>query len=373
MHEKVLLKMLPFLKDSYGNPSALYDLGKQANLAIQAARKEVASLINSKDNKIIFTSGGSEANSTIIMGYCLRKAPKAGHIITTSIEHPAILKACEFLEKEHDYSITYLPINSDGIIELNQLENEIRNNTVMISIMMINNELGTIQPIRSVGEISKRNGIHFHCDAVQAVGKVGIDVEELKIDSLSLSAHKFGGPKGIGALYLFNKSDIMPLIHGGGQEEGLRSGTENVAGIVGLGEAAKLAKERYEFLKEHFVQLRKLFLSKLEEQLDGWELNVGGEFVYPSTLNIAFDDIRAEALATMLNFYNVSISIGSACSSSSPKQSHVLTALGLSNEKIRSSVRISFGYQTEESEVLYAAETLIHTVMQLRQLSIQKV
>ncbi|MDV2684023.1 cysteine desulfurase family protein [Alkalihalophilus lindianensis] len=368
----VLTKMMPFLKDSYGNPSALYNLGKTAKLAITSSRIKVAALIGAEENQIIFTSGGSEANSTIIKGYCLSKKKKQGHIIVSSIEHPAVLRACDYLKSEHAYEVTLLPINSSGVVSVYDLKNSLQENTVMVSIMMINNELGSLQPIKEIGEVCEEKGIHFHCDAVQAIGKLPVEVKELKLDSLSLSAHKFGGPKGIGALFIADKNSVFPLIHGGGQEFDFRSGTENVAGIVGLGEAASLVHKKEAEITQHFYRLRYEFLKNLNS-LDSWTVNGNLDLSYPSTLNLAFNHIRGEALAMMLNLHGISISIGSACSSSSPKQSHVLTSLGLEDQTIKSSVRFSFGYQTSIEEIQYAAKTCIKVVNQLRSLSTQKI
>lgn len=372
LREPVLNKMLPYLKDSYGNPSALYNLGKSAKEAVIQARKNVAALIDAEEQQVIFTSGGSEANSTIIKGYCLGKKKKKGHVIISSIEHPAVLRACDYLKSEHDYEVTILPINSSGVVNMFDLRNSIQKNTVLVSVMMINNELGSIQPIMQIGEICQEEGIHFHCDAVQAVGKLSISVKELRVNSLSLSAHKFGGPKGIGALFINDKDSVIPLIHGGGQEFDFRSGTENVAGIVGLGEAASIINNEIEKVPQHFYELRDEFLKSLSG-LEEWEVNGNLELSYPSTLNVSFKHIRGEALATMLNLHGISISIGSACSSSSPKQSHVLTSLGLDDQTIKSSVRFSFGYQTSVDEVRYAAETCIKVVKQLRSLSTQHI
>jgi len=361
--------MLPYLREDFGNPSSSYSLGFRAKKAIQHARTQVATLIGAQSREILFTSGGSEANSTILMGVPLQRRTSGGHIITTLIEHPAILNACEFLQERFGYTITYLAPDAHGVVDPEDVRRALRPETVLVTVMMINNEVGSIQPIREIGEICREQGIHFHCDAVQAIGKIEVDVNELLVDSLSASAHKLGGPKGVGALYVKTGVDYLPLIHGGGQETGMRSGTENVAGIVGFGMAAELAGERLPDVQARMEVLRDLFLRELAARLDQWTWNGSAQACYPSTLNLSFEGIRGEALQAMLNQMQVYVSIGSACSSTSTKLSHVLQAMGKSVEEIRSAIRFSIGFQTTEEDILHALDVLTGLVERLRSMS----
>lgn len=365
--------MIPYLQDHFGNPSSHYSLGFRAKKAIQHARTQVANLIGAESGEILFTSGGSEANSTILMGIPLLKRKTGGHIITTLIEHPAILQACEFLQTHFGYEITYLAPDSCGVIDAEDVRAAIRPETVLVTVMMINNEVGSIQPVREIGEICREHQIHFHCDAVQAIGKVEVDVNDLLVDSLSASAHKLWGPKGVGALYVKKGTEYLPLIHGGGQESGLRSGTENVAGIVGFGAAAELAQGRLPFLQEQMEEMRSLFLRELGLRLEGWTWNGSADRCYPSTLNLSFEGIRGEALQAMLNQMQIYVSIGSACSASSTKLSHVLQAMGKSVEEIRSSIRFSIGYQTTKEDILHALDVLTDLVGRLSSMSTKMV
>ncbi|AMM95658.1 cysteine desulfurase [Peribacillus simplex] len=364
----VLESMLPYLQDNFGNPSSTYSLGYHAKQAIEIARKDIANLIHAENGNIFFTSGGSEANSTILKGIATKSSDKK-HIITSSIEHPAILKTCDYLKKHHGFQITTIPVNSAGIVDVNHIERTITDKTILVTVMMVNNEIGSIQPIKEIGNLCKKHKIHFHCDAVQAVGKIPFNLNELPIDSLSISAHKIYGPKGVGCLYLRESVNIPPLILGGSQEFGMRSGTENVAGIVGFGIAAKLAQENLHYNYTKIVRLRNLFLNKLYSEIDDCSINGEINDTVPSTINIQFSGIRGESLASMLNELGVCVSIASACSSTSSKLSHVLKAIGKTDEEIRSSIRVSIGTVTTEEEIDELVRNLKQSVIKLRSFS----
>lgn len=359
--------MVPYFQKSFGNPSSKYFLGKEAKDALDESRRNVADLINANENEIIFTSGASESNSTILMGIALKNLDKK-HIITSSIEHPAILEACHHLQKYYGFKITRLPVDSNGVVVIDEFLDAIQTQTCLVAIMMVNNEVGSIQPIKEMSKICTEKGIHFHCDAVQGVGKVNIDVKEIHVDSLSISAHKIYGPKGVGCLYLREGINISPLIFGGSQEMGIRSGTENVPGIIGFGAAAKMAKQNVISNYQEMLDLRDIFLEELKT-LNDWSLNGSIHSSVPSTLNIQFSGIRGEALAAILNQYGVYVSIASACSSSSAKLSYVLKAMGKSDDEIRSSIRISFGKFTTQLEIIEAVRIISKVVSQLRTIS----
>ncbi|MDD1515219.1 cysteine desulfurase family protein [Priestia megaterium] len=365
---RVLEGMLPYLQNHFGNPSSTYSIGYRAKEAIEIARKDIANLIGVEDSNIFFTSGGSEANSTILKGIAAKNS-KRKHIITSAIEHPAILKTCDYLRKHHGFQITTIPVNAAGIVDLKDIERAITSQTVLVAVMMVNNEIGSIQPIKEIGNLCKKHNIHFHCDAVQAVGKITVNLKELPIDSLSMSAHKIYGPKGVGCLYLREEVSIPPLILGGSQEFGMRSGTENVAGIVGFGIAAKIVQEDLylNFTKTEY--LRDLFLTNLQAEIEDCLINGDIHANVPSTINIQFSGIRGESLASMLNELGICVSIASACSSTSSKLSHVLKAIGKTDDEIRSSIRISIGALTTEDEINQLVRHLKHSVVRLRSFS----
>ncbi|WP_375345415.1 cysteine desulfurase family protein [Priestia megaterium] len=365
---RVLEGMLPYLQNHFGNPSSNYSIGYRTKEAIEMARKDIANLISVEDGNVFFTSGGSEANSTILKGIAA-KSSKKKHIITSSIEHPAILKTCDYLRKHHGFQITTIPVNPAGIVDVNDIERAITSQTVLVTVMMVNNEIGSIQPIKEIGNLCKKHNIHFHCDAVQAVGKIPVNLKELPIDSLSMSAHKIYGPKGVGCLYLREGVNIPPLILGGSQEFGMRSGTENVAGIVGFGIAAKIVQEDLYFNLTKIEYLRNLFLTNLHTEIEECLINGDIYASVPSTINIQFSGIRGESLASMLNELGFCVSIASACSSTSSKLSHVLKAIGKTDEEIRSSIRISIGALTTEDEINQLVRHLKQSVMRLRSFS----
>ena len=348
LDDEVLNAMISFLQKEYGNPSAIYELGKTASLAIEEARKEVAEVINARPEEIYFTSGGTEADNTAILGVARVNKSKGRHIITTKIEHKAVLETCKALEKE-GFDITYLDVDEFGLISINDLKEAIRADTILISIMFANNEVGTIEPIYEIGKIAKKYGVLFHTDAVQAIGNIRINVEELNIDLLSMSAHKFYGPKGTGVLYVRKGISFDNLIHGGGQENGKRSGTENVAGIVGTGKAIYKAYQDFEEKNKKIQGLREYFIKEIESQIPNAVLN-GERFKrLPGNVNFSFGTITGANLVKKLNEEGICASSGSACSSGFVKPSHVLLAMGLERNRIETALRITIGkYNTKE-------------------------
>jgi len=375
VHPEVVKEMLPYFDVQYGNPSSIHQFGRKAKNAIQKARKQVAALIGAEQDEILFTSGGTESNNTILYGFpTLRDVSHVSfsfdknHIITSSIEHEAILEPCKKLE-EKGVKITYLPVDEHGIIDSNDVTNSIAENTVLVSIMFANNEVGTIQPIKEISEICKKYQIPFHTDAVQAVGKVPINVKELGVDALSISSHKINGPKGIGALFIKKGLTVTPQILGGGQENGMRSGTENVASIVGFGKACEIAKERLYENISHFQALHSSMLSKIVKEISHVKLNGHTEKRIFNNIHLTFLGVNGEDLIIKLDEHGIAASTGSACSVHTQKASHVLKAMGFNHEQITGSLRISFGYMNTLDEVEQAVEILKKVVAELRSVS----
>ena len=366
--QEVLNEMIPYFTEKFGNPSSLYEIGAEAKEAITRAREQVAQLIGAKPQEVIFTSCGSESDNWALKSTAQWKKAKGNHIITTKIEHHAILHTCKALEKE-GYQVTYLGIGPDGRIDLKELEDAITDQTILISIMMVNNEMGAIQPIKEAAAIAKKHGILFHTDAVQAGGNVPIDVEELGVDMLSLSAHKIYGPKGIGAMYIRKGVALPPLINGGAQEMKKRAGTENVPYIVGFGKAAELARLHLDEHIAKLTELRNYFIAQVQEKIPYVDVNGGMEHRHPGNANLAFNFIEGESLLLMLDYYGISISTGSACSSKSLEPSHVLVALGVPVEKIHGSLRFTVGDFTTKEDLDYTVECLVKIVEKLRALS----
>lgn len=366
VHEKVIEEMIPYFKERYGNPSSIHSLGRIANAAVQTGRKRIADLINADSKEILLTSGGTESNNTAIYGIALQN--KGKHIITSSIEHDAVLEPCKHLERE-GYRITYLPVDKYGLVNSQDLRKEISRDTCLITIMFANNEVGTIQPIKEISTIAHENNIVFHTDAVQAVGKVPIDVNELGIDLLSISSHKINGPKGVGALYIRKGITISPLISGGGQENGLRSGTENVASITGFGMACKLAKENMDQNITHFKNLTSNLINRVLKEIPGSTLNGHIEKRIPNNVHFTFLGVNGEDLIIKLDENKISASTGSACSVRTQKASHVLRAMGFSHEQITGSLRLSVGITNTEQEINETVETLKKIVQELRAVS----
>ena len=366
VHENVLEEMLPYFREQYGNPSSIHKDGRLANVAIQNARKKIASLINAESNEILITSGGTESNNTAIYGVVSQS--KGKHIITSSIEHDAILEPCKRLEKE-GCRISYLPVDKYGCVNPEDVKKEISSDTCLITIMYANNEVGTIQPIKEIAQIAREKKIIFHTDAVQAVGKIPIDVKDLDVDLLSISSHKINGPKGVGALYIRNNVKLSPLILGGGQENGLRSGTENVASIVGFGMACKLAKDNMNENITHFKNLTTKLISRVLDEISSTTLNGHPEMRIPNNAHFTFLGVSGEDLIIKLDENKISASTGSACSVRIQKPSHVLKAMGFSHEQITGSLRLTVGITNSEQDIDKTVDVLKKVVKELRSVS----
>lgn len=357
LDEKVLKEMLPYLIQNYGNASSLYKLGRHSRKAVEISREKVASALNANKNEIYFTSGGSESDNTALFGIASAYSSKGKHIITSQIEHPAILETCKQLEKE-GYEITYLPVDDNGAVSIEELKKAIKPSTILISIMFANNEIGTIQPIKEISTIAHSHGIIFHTDAVQAVGNVKINVKELEIDALSLSGHKFYGPKGIGALYVSENIKFDKFINGGHQEKNMRAGTENVAGIVGLGEAINLADKNLEKHQSKMTNLRNYFFEGILKNFKDVKINGDLSNRLPGNANLSFKNINGNKILLDLDKYGICISTGSACSSSSNNTSHVLKAIKVPKDYINGSIRVTIGKNNTKEEVDYLLEKL---------------
>ena len=362
--QEVLEEMLPYLKEKYGNASSLYTLGRESKRGIEGARKRVAGLINCKPNEIYFTAGGSESDNMAIKGIAYSNKYKGKHIITSKIEHPAVLHTCKALEKQ-GFRITYLNVNKDGIVDLENLRRAIRNDTILISIMSVNNEIGTLQPIYEISQIAKMYNIIFHTDSVQGVGHIHIDVKNMGIDMLSLSGHKINAPKGVGALYIKEGINIEKLIDGGHQEKDKRSGTENVAGIVALGKACEIAKRDLEKNMEYLKSLRDYFINLVEERIVGASLNGSRKLRVSGNSNFSFKGIDSQSLLLKLDEKGICISSGSACSEGNGKPSHVLKAIGLSDEEATSAIRVTFGEENTKEDVDYLVDSIIESIREL--------
>ena len=365
---RVLDKMLPFLTTEYGNASTLYRLGKSSHIALEEARKEIALTLNADPSEIFFTGGGSESDNMALRGMMHSPQSKGKkHLITSTIEHPAILRTAEALEKE-GFKVTYLPVDSTGKVRLADLEAAITEDTALVSIMFANNEVGTINDIAEIGALCRSKGVRFHTDAVQAFGHVPVDVKAMNIDILSLSGHKINAPKGVGAIYIRKGIMLTPVITGGGQEKGRRSGTENIAGIVGLGEAARLKREHLQQEMEHVGALSKKLIDGVL-QLPQTILTGHPTDRLPGTCSFCINAIEGESLVLMLDMHGICASTGSACSTGSLDPSHVLLGLGLSHEIAHGSLRLTFGVQNTEEDVDYILEKLKLVVERLRMMS----
>lgn len=363
--DEVLKEMLPYLKSRFGNPSSMYTIGREARKAVEEARTRVAELINCKTNEIYFTGCGSESDNTAIKGIAYANFNRGRHIITSKIEHPAVLHTCKSLEKQ-GLLVTYLNVNKDGVIDLNELKNSIRHDTILISIMFANNEIGTIQPIYEIAQIAKMYNIIFHTDAVQACGNVPIDVQKMGIDMLSLSGHKLYAPKGIGALYVKNGISFEKFMDGGHQEKDKRAGTENVPGIVGLGKACELARINLDDHMKHLQEIRDYYISQVKEKISNVKLNGTLERRLPGNANFSFENVEGEALLLNLDAKGICASAGSACSTGSSNPSHVLMAIGLSPELAYSALRTTFGEENTKEDIDYLVRNLSEIVERLR-------
>lgn len=368
--EEVLKEMLPYFSIEYGNPSSLYSIGRNAKKAIEKARRRVAFAINCDAKEIYFTGCGSESDNFALKGVAYANRNRGNHIITTKIEHPAILNTCKTLESE-GFNVTYLDVDENGLIDIEDLKNRITDKTILITIMFANNEIGTIQPIEEIGIIAKERNILFHTDSVQAVGNVPLDVQKMNIDLLSMSAHKFYGPKGVGAIYIRNGVKCNKLQDGGHQEKDKRAGTENVAGIVGLGKAIQIAYENLESYNTSISNLRDYYEMQIEKNIPYVKVNGNRDKRLPGNSNISFKFIDGEALLLNLDMKGICTSTGSACSSGSTNPSHVLLAIGLPNNVAKGSLRITFGKENTKEDVDYLINSLVEIVQKLRNMSME--
>ena len=365
---EVLVAMLPYFSDKFGNASSLHWFGREAKEALEESREKVSRLLKADPEDIVFTSGGTESDNLALKGIAHKNRNLGRHIITSIIEHPAILETCRSLEQE-GFSVTYLPVNPEGLVEVSDLEQAIRPDTILISIMHANNEIGTLQPLEEIGKLASERDIFFHTDAVQSVGKVPVDVDALGVDLLSLSAHKLYGPKGVGALYIRRGTKIESISTGGGHEKGLRSGTENVAGVVGLAKAADLAYENMSTEGQRLTELRdRLAGLVLDRVSDAW-VNGSMKKRLPGSLNFGFSYVEGESLLLYLDSMGIAVSTGSACSSHKLEPSHVLMALGLKPNECHGSLRITMGRSNTQEEVDYVAECIQEAVNRFRRIS----
>lgn len=368
LEPEVLEKMMPYLTEFYGNASSIYRFGQEAKEVVTEARETIAKCLNADAKEIFFTSGGSESDNWAIKGVADALSKKGNHIITSAIEHHAVLHTCEFLEK-HGYEVTYLPVDENGLVNPDDLEAAITDKTILVSIMFANNEIGTIQPIKKLAEIAHNHGVYFHTDAVQAVAHVKIDVKDLGVDLLSMSAHKFGGPKGIGALYIKKGVRVTNLLHGGQQESGRRATTENLAGIVGMAAALKLAMDNFEENTKKMTALREKYINAVLEKIPYCILNGHRTERLPGNTNISFRFIEGEAMLLLLDMYGIAASSGSACTSGSLDPSHVLLAIGLPHGIAHGSLRVTFSHHNTEEEVDQIVEALEKVIQRLRDMS----
>lgn len=364
----VIEEMLPYFNQKFGNPSSIYSLGRDSKKAIEESRERVAKAIGAQPREIFFTGSGTEADNWAIKGVAYANRQKGKHIITTAIEHHAVLHTCQYLESD-GFEVTYLPVDADGLVTTEQVSAAIRPDTILVTIMFGNNEIGTIQPIAEIGKVTREKGVYFHTDAVQAMGNVKIDVSDMNIDLLSMSSHKFYGPKGIGALYIKKGVKITSFLHGGAQERGRRASTENVAAIVGLAKALEIATENLESYNRKLSALRDRTIDEIQKKVPFVKLNGHREKRLPGNVNFSFEFIEGESLLLMLDMKGIAASSGSACTSGSLDPSHVLLAIGLPHEIAHGSLRITFGDENSDSDVDYLMEILPGIVQRLREMS----
>jgi len=365
---EALNAMLPYFADSFGNPSSIYSQGQEAKGAVEEARTKVAELIGARSEEIVFTSGGTEADNLALKGLAYASEQKGNHIVTTSIEHHAVLEACKFLEKR-GLEITYLPVDKHGLVDPDDVKKAITDKTILISVMHANNEVGTIEPVEEIGKIAQEAGVHFHSDAVQTVAHIPVNVDELEVDLLAISGHKLYGPKGVGALYVRKGTKLVSLIHGGEQERRRRAGTENVPAIVGLGKAVELAGQEMGREVERLTDLRDKLIRGLVGKIDSVHLNGHPTRRLPNNVNISIDFVEGESILLNLDLEGICASTGSACSSASLEPSHVLLALGLSPEQAHGSLRFTLGRDNTQADVERVLEVLPGIVAKLRAMS----
>jgi cysteine desulfurase len=368
VHPEVLKTMLPYFTDDFGNPSSIHTYGQDARSAIEAARVSVAALIGAEADEICFTSGGTEADTFALTGITLANGKKGNHIITTAVEHHAVLETCRHLEK-NGYSVTYLPVDKYGMVDPDTVKKAITPKTVLVSVMHANNEVGTVQPIAEIGKIAREASVYFHTDAVQTAGHIPVNVNELGVDLLSMSAHKLYGPKGIGALYIRKGVKISPFLRGGGQEKGRRAGTENVPGIVGFGKAAEIARNEMAGEAAGLILLRDNFIKELQKRMDKIIVNGHPVARLPNNVNVSVSFVEGEAMLLNLDMNGICASTGSACSSGNLEPSHVLLAAGCSHEQAHGSLRFTLGKWTTEQELDKVLEALPPIVKKLRAMS----
>jgi cysteine desulfurase len=367
---RVFEAMKPYLVGHYGNPSSPHSCGRYAKQALEESREKIANAVNAKPEEIIFTSGGTESDNLALRGIALHQCKRKGHIITSSIEHHAVLKTCSALERD-GYYVTYLPVDNQGRINPDDVKKSIRKDTILISVMLANNETGVVEPITDIGHLARNYGIPFHCDAVQAAGKMRVDVNALCTDLLSLSSHKLYGPKGIGALYVKEGVLLDPIITGGHHERELRAGTENVAAIVGFAHALKIAIDEMEIYSSQVSSLRNTFESELAKRIEFTTIHGSKAERLPHCSSVGFSSVEAESILLHLDLKGIAASSGSACTTGEPEPSHVLMAMGVSKEFAQGTVRISLGKENSEEDIYYTLDVLEHSVISLRNISSQ--
>jgi cysteine desulfurase len=368
VHPEVLEVMLPYYKDKFGNASSIHGFGREVKVALEESREKVAKLINADPNEIYFTSGGTESDNLAVKGTAFANRKKGKHIITSKIEHHAILESCKFLEKE-GFEVTYLPVDGQGFVDPDDLKKAIRKDTLLVSLMYANNEVGTIEPVEELCKITKENSVYFHTDTVQAMGKVPVDVQKLNVDMLSISAHKIYGPKGVGAIYIRKGTRITPWSHGGSHERSRRAGTENVPGIVGLVKATEIAYRDMEEQSRYLRNLSESFYKKLTQAIPDVFLNGDLERRIPNTLNLSFKAVEGESIILSLDLKGVAVASGSACTSGTLEPSHVLSAMGIPPEIAQAAIRFSFGRENTREDVEYVVAILPEIVSRLRAMS----
>ena len=366
--EEVLQEMLPYFSQIYGNPSSIYSFGRDAKRAIEVARDKVAKALGTNPSEIYFTAGGSESDNWAVKGVAYANRKKGNHIITTAIEHHAVLDTCKYLDK-NGFQITYLPVDKDGLITAQQVADAITDKTILITVMYANNEIGVTQPIQEIGKIAKEKGIYFHTDAVQAIGAIPVSISDLHVDFLSLAAHKFYGPKGIGVLYIRRGVQLETFIHGGAQERNKRAGTENVPGIVGLGKAIEIAVNQLDSYSSHVQHLRDRLITEVMSKVPNVRLNGHPTKRLPGNVNFSIEYIEGESLLLSLDMKGIAASSGSACTSGSLDPSHVLLAIGLPHEIAHGSLRLTLGEENTDEDVDYCVEVIPGIVNRLREMS----
>jgi cysteine desulfurase len=368
VHPEVFEAMLPYYKDKFGNASSIHSFGREAKVALEESREKVAKFINASPQEIYFTCGGTESDNLAIKGIAFANRKKGKHIITSKIEHHAVLESCKFLEKE-GFEITYLPVDKYGFVDPDELKKAIRKDTVLVSIMHVNNEVGTIQPLEELCKITKEKGAYFHTDAVQSVGKMPVDVQKLNVDMLSMSGHKIYGPKGVGAIYIRKGTRITSWSHGGSHERSRRAGTENVPGIVGLAKTVEIAQRDMEQQSQQMKNLTEAFYQKVTHAIPDVILNGHLEKRIPNTLNLSFKAVEGESVILSLDLKGVAVASGSACTSGTLEPSHVLSAMGISPEIAQGAIRFSFGRENTMEDVEYVVGVLPEIVSRLRAMS----